>query len=72
MTTPPRTPEEIRRAGLEALAQALGPVGMVRFLQQYEAGMGDYTADRERWLAGLTVADITAAIDAGRRRDSTT
>ena len=47
------TLNEIRQAGLEALAEKLGPVGMVRFLQQYETGHGDYTAEREAWLKDL-------------------
>ncbi len=44
------TPNEIRRAGLQALTQSLGAVGMVRFLQQTEIGWGDYTKERESWL----------------------
>jgi hypothetical protein len=28
--------------------KALGPVGMARFLQQFEPGHGDYTAARDR------------------------
>ena len=30
------TLEQIRLAGLEALSRDLGPVGLVRFLQQFE------------------------------------
>ena len=56
------TPNEIRRAGLDALAQGLGTVGMVRFLQQSEAGWGDYTADRDKWLEKTTFADIKAEL----------
>ncbi len=33
------TLDEIRQAGVDALLRALGPVGMVRFLQQYTRGM---------------------------------
>jgi len=40
--------DEIRKAGVEALAQTLGPVGMVRFLQQFDTGKGDYTKKREQ------------------------
>jgi hypothetical protein len=29
---------ELRRAGIDALARALGPVGMARFLQQFDPG----------------------------------
>lgn len=32
---------------MEALARELGPVGTVRFLQLFENGVGDYTADRQ-------------------------
>jgi hypothetical protein len=37
---------EIRKIGLQALREALGPVGMVRFIQQYENGVGDYTKEK--------------------------
>ena len=37
---------EIRKIGLQALKEALGPVGMVRFIQQYENGYGDYTEEK--------------------------
>ena len=42
------TPAELRRAGIDALVRALGPVGMARFLQQLDPGHGEYTADRDR------------------------
>lgn len=42
------TLDDIRRAGVEVLVRELGPVGMVRFLQQFETGRGDYTAERQR------------------------
>jgi len=50
MNTADMTLEEIRRAGLDVLSRELGPVGMIRFLQQFETGRGDYTAERHRWL----------------------
>jgi hypothetical protein len=37
---------EIRKVGLQALKDALGPVGMVKFIQQYENGSGDYTKEK--------------------------
>jgi len=42
--------EQIRQQGLKALARELGPAGLVRFLQQFESGRGDYTSDRHQWL----------------------
>ncbi|HEX2077624.1 MAG TPA: hypothetical protein VHG08_07935 [Longimicrobium sp.] len=64
MTTTPTTPslDEIRRAGLEALRRELGPVGMVRFLQQFENGSGDYTAERAELLGNPGVAEIVEAL----------
>ena len=37
---------EVRKMGLQALKEALGTVGMVRFIQQYENGYGDYTEEK--------------------------
>jgi len=37
---------EIRKIGLQALKDALGPVGMIKFIQQYENGSGDYTTEK--------------------------
>lgn len=52
------TLDEIRQAGVDALLRALGPVGMVRFLQQYTRGHGDYTRDRHEWLGNEGVAEL--------------
>jgi hypothetical protein len=59
--------EEIRRQGLEALARQLGPVGMVRFLQQFETGQGDYTTERHQWLPRAAVRDLAREIRDQRR-----
>lgn len=40
-------PIEIRNVGIRALQEALGPVGMVKFLQQYDVGYGDYTKEKQ-------------------------
>jgi len=37
---------EIRKIGLQALNDALGPVGMVKFIQLFENGSGDYTNEK--------------------------
>lgn len=52
------TPAEIQRAGLAAVAQALGPVGLARFLHLYEGGEGDYTAERDALLRTPTVDEL--------------
>lgn len=56
------TLEQIRLTGLGVLARELGPVGMVRFLQQYETGRGDYSEERHRWLDNLDVRTIAEQI----------
>ena len=33
--------------GIKALRNALGPVGTVRFIQQYDMGYGDYTKEKQ-------------------------
>ena len=64
------TPAELRRAGIDALVRALGPVGTARFLQQFDSGYGDYTADRDRILGNPTVYDLMAELE--HRRQSPT
>ena len=54
--------DEIRKAGVEALAQTLGPVGMVRFLQQFDTGKGDYTKERGQWLGEMTIDEVLKGI----------
>jgi hypothetical protein len=59
---------QIRAAGLAALMRELGPAGMVRFLQQYETGSGDYSHDRHEWLDGLDAESIAKQIFERRKK----
>lgn len=61
------TLEQVRVAGLKALAHDLGSVGMVRFLQQFETGHGDYTAERQTWLGKRTVRELGEEIERQRK-----
>jgi len=61
--------EEIRWTGLMALSRELGPVGLVRFLQQFETGYGDYTAERYTWLKERSVSEIVEDIEKEREAD---
>ena len=56
------TPQQIRIAGLMALARELGLVGMIRFMQQFEMGQGDYSKERHQWLDQYTVDDIAKMV----------
>ena len=54
------TLEEIRSRGLAALLRELGPVGYVRFMQQFDRGKGDYTVERHQWLDALSPEQVKA------------
>jgi len=62
------TLDQIRRAGLEALESSLGPEGMIRFLQQFETGSGDYTTERSRWLKHTNVEVLAEEIVTQREK----
>jgi len=64
------TLEQVRLTGLQALSRDLGPVGLVRFLQQFETGYGNYTTERRGWLGDPTVQDIAQEIE--RKRETPT
>ncbi|MGI2908029.1 hypothetical protein [Tolypothrix sp. VBCCA 56010] len=61
------TQAQIRQLGIEALTKALGPIGMARFMQQFEMGSGDYTQDRDQILGDPTVEEIFAEIEQMRQ-----
>ncbi len=62
------TPQQIREAGMTVLSRELGVVGMIRFMQQFEMGQGDYSKDRHQWLDQYSVDDIARMV---RERKST-
>lgn len=62
------TLDEIRRRGLEALRKELGPVGMVRFMQQFEIGSGDYAQERHAWVDDTSLDEIRAAARKRKRK----
>lgn len=49
---------EIMQIGTKALLQALGPMGMARYLEEYDGGgSGDYTVEKYQQKE-LTINDI--------------
>lgn len=62
-----KTLDEIRREGLEALRERLGRAGMIRFMQQFETGSGDYATERHEWVDETTLDDVKRAADAADR-----
>ena len=63
-------PAILRKLGLEALCKSLGPLGMVRFLQQYETGTGDYTKERDLLLKDTDIESIAVELNDRRKKKS--
>ena len=57
-----RDMNSIRRLGIDALTEKLGPIGMIEFIRQFDSGYGDYTKERHTWLDNLTIEDINKEI----------
>ena len=68
VSTQTMNPAVLRKKGLEAVAKALGPLGLVRFLQQFETGAGDYTNERANWLKGHAIEDVVSEIKDRRKK----
>ncbi|MEW5919839.1 MAG: hypothetical protein AB1796_02575 [Bacillota bacterium] len=66
MSSKARDLNTIRRMGIEALTEKLGPVGMVEFIRQFDSGHGDYTKERHEWLDGLDIDTIVKQAEAKR------
>ena len=58
-----RTLDEVRQEGLQALQERLGRADMVRFLQQFETGSGDYARERQGWVDSMSIEDLQRAAD---------
>ncbi len=56
------TDEQILELGFEALVNKLGPVGMIRFIHQFEAGIGNFTEDRQQWVGASDVETLAKQI----------
>ena len=56
----------IRKMGIDVLTKELGPVGMTYFIQQYDRGKGDYTLEREKLLADVTMEGLMSELEAMR------
>jgi len=49
---------ELNQKAKAILIRELGPVDYARFIQQYEEGTGNYTADRHQWLGEESVSTL--------------
>lgn len=55
--------EKIRREGLKALKDKLGVDGMIKFIQMYSDGKGDYTLERDELLKDVTIEDFEKFVE---------
>ena len=52
--------EVIRQKSLKAIKEAVGPVGLIKFIQMYSNGEGDYTYERREKIQKLKREDFHA------------
>jgi len=58
---------EVTQRGTDALIKEIGVVDTIRFLNQFRAGSGNYTIDRDKLFEGLSVKEIVSEIKAKRK-----
>jgi hypothetical protein len=63
MTTLLIEPAELRSRGFALLAESLGWVNAVRFIQQYEPSQHNYTMEREAILPDWNAAELVRRMD---------
>jgi hypothetical protein len=62
-----KTLNQVREEGMSTLVRSLGQVDAVRFLQQFDVGKGDYTAERVQILGDPSVDEVALKIGQLRR-----
>jgi uncharacterized membrane protein YGL010W len=62
------TLDQIKARGYAALMRELGPVGYVRFMQQFVGFKGDYTKERQAWIDDLSLDDLKKQIGMSAKR----
>ncbi len=59
---------QITAEAMRILYREIGIVNTLRFVNQYTAGYGDYTAQRGELFAGMTLDNIVSEIKKSRKR----
>ena len=67
MSTQTMTPSEVRTRGYQALKRELGPVGLLKFMHQFERGHGDYSRERHALVDRLSLDTILKDIRKQRK-----
>jgi hypothetical protein len=67
MIAEPRPLAEITQEAIKVLLREIGIVNTLRFLNQYTAGYGNYTKEREQLFGRLTLDEIIAEMKKDRQ-----
>ena len=67
MTTHLQPISEVIQCATNALIREIGVVDTIRFLNQFRAGAGNYTIERDQLFKGMSVKDIIREIKAQRK-----
>jgi len=70
MITEAKPLAEITKEAIKLLFQEMGIVNTVRFMNQFTTGYGNYTQERERLFANLTLDEIVSEIKRTRSQSS--
>lgn len=58
-----KTDYEIQETAFELLHKKLGMSDLIRFMQQYNKGYGNYVQDRDKWQKKYTVDNLFDEIE---------
>lgn len=58
MSTAYKTPATIVDEGFDALVERLGTAGALRYVLQFERGIGDYTEERKNLLKDFSIGNL--------------
>ncbi len=61
-----KTDYEIQQTAFDVLHKQLGISNLIRFMQQYDKGYGNYTIDRNQWQKNYTVDSLFTEIEASK------
>lgn len=68
MTAEIRTLAEVTQEAILVLLREIGVVNILRFLNQYTTGYGNYTEEREQLFGQMTLEEIVAEIKKDREQ----
>lgn len=65
-----KTDYEIQQTAFDVLHKQLGISNLIRFMQQYDKGYGNYTFDRDQWQNNYTVDSLFAETEVNKTKQN--